>query len=137
MDKVKAERERRRQIRRRKEFRRKQDERRDAVTRWRRNRIEIQNLAKLQLEDEVRALLRFKGLQEKEWDVRVKFRRQEMNRKEEERNQEVREKEMEVLEREVRLERLRRIARRRLGVHIMPVIRDRFTFSTKVFRTWH
>ena len=129
---VKEERKLRKQLRRQKELRQLQEERREAVTRWRRNRIEVQNLAKLQLEDEVRALLRFKLLQEKERDVRIKFRRQEMSRKEEERNQELRTKETGELEKEVRLERLRRIARRRLGVHIMPFIRDRFTFSTKV-----
>ena len=37
-----------------------------------------------------------------------------------------------MVEREARLERLRRTARRRLGVHIMPHVPDRYAFPTKV-----
>ena len=43
-----------------------------------------------------------------------------------------RDKELQVVEREARLERLRRTARRRLGVHIMPHVPDRYAFPTKV-----
>ncbi len=58
-------------------------------------------------------------------------------RREGERGARRREAEVRVVEREARLERLRRTARRRLGVHIMPHVPDRYAFPTKVTQSFH
>jgi hypothetical protein len=57
-------------------------------------------------------------------------------RREGERGARRREAEVRVVEREARLERLRRTARRRLGVHIMPHVPDRYAFPTKVTQSF-
>jgi hypothetical protein len=68
--------------------------------------------------------------------IHLRYRRQEVVRREGERGARRREAEVRVVEREARLERLRRTARRRLGVHIMPHVPDRYAFPTKVTQSF-
>jgi hypothetical protein len=72
----------------------------------------------------------------KKLPIHPRYRRQEVVRREGERGARRREAEVRVVEREARLERLRRTARRRLGVHIMPHVPDRYAFPTKVTRSF-
>ena len=94
--------------------------------------MEVQQVAKLQLEDEVRAILRHRALQDKQRYLRVRFRGAQTGRRVEERREMRRERQMAAAEREARLESLRRVGRRRAGVDVVPAVKDRFTFYTKV-----
>ena len=123
---------------------RRERERQDIVA-WRRNRIEVANLSRLQvtvtrtnlqfgklfviscpiqyhlqLEEELRAVLRERRERATRNELRIKFRRVQKNQKKAEAGERRREKHVEFLEREGRLEGLRRMARRRMGLHMMP-----------------
>ena len=114
---------------------RRERERQDIVA-WRRNRIEVANLSRmqvnncffgnqctcvtLQLEEELRAVLRERRERATRNEMRIKFRRVQKNQKQAEAGERKKEKHVEFLEREGRLEGLRRLARRRMGLHMMP-----------------
>ena len=74
----------------------------------------------MQLEEELRAVLREQRERAKRNEMRIRFREVQKNQKKAEAGERRREKHVEFLEREVRLEGLRRIARRRMGLHMMP-----------------
>ena len=111
--------EQRERLREHEERGRRERERGDILA-WRRNRIEVANLSRLQLEEEVREVLRGRKLREARNHFRIKFREEERGRKIVEEDERKREKEDEEREREGRMEGLRRVARRRLGLHLMP-----------------
>ena len=126
------------------ERQRRERERQDIVA-WRRNRIEVANLSRLQvtgkrtnllswkqtsfdihcfqplqLEEELRAVLRERRDRATRDEMRIKFRRLQKNQQKAEAGERRREKQVELVEREGRLEGLRRMARRRMGLHMMP-----------------
>ena len=74
----------------------------------------------MQLEEELRAVLRERRERASRNQIRIKFRRVQKNQKKAEAGERRREKHVEFLEREGRLEGLRRMARRRMGLHMMP-----------------
>ena len=80
----------------------------------------VKSLSMLQLEEEVREVLRGRKLREARNHFRIKFREEERGRKIVEEDERRKEKEDEEREREGRMEGLRRVARRRLGLHLMP-----------------
>ena len=110
-------REQRERLREHEERGRRERERGDILA-WRRNRIEVANLSRLQLEEEVREVLRGRKLREARNHFRIKFREEERGRKIVEEDERRKEKEDEEREREGRMEGLR-VARRRLGLHLM------------------
>ena len=74
----------------------------------------------LQLEEELRAVLREQRERSKRNEMRINFRRVQKIKKEAEAGERLREKQVECLERLSRMEGLRRLARRRIGLHLMP-----------------
>ena len=104
---------------------------RDKILQWKRNKMDIQNLAKLQLEEELRMVLRQKQAKNGEDQNRIKFRKVQFERKIDERHERGRERMRAVQERNMRLDLLRHRARRRLGVHIITADRSRVTRMTK------
>ena len=74
----------------------------------------------MQLEDELREVLRQRKAREVTNYMRIKFREIEHKKKLAEDGEKKREKEVEEMEKDNRLESLRRVARRRLGLHLMP-----------------
>ena len=74
----------------------------------------------MQLEEELRAVLREQRERATRNEMRIKFRRVQKDQKKAEAGERRREKHVEFLEREERLEGLRRMARRRMGLHMMP-----------------
>ena len=104
---------------------------RDKILQWRRNKMEIQNLARLQLEEEVRMVLRQRQMKTGQEQERIKFRKVQFERKIDERNEKGRERIRAVQERNMRLDLLRHKARRRLGVHVISADRSRVSRMTK------
>ena len=119
-----------RKLRLKEEFERREIDR-DRILQWKRNKIDVQNLARMQLEDELRLVLRHKQQRKLENKARVRFRKVEFDKKTIEAEERKRQILRNIHERNVRLEGLRRFARKRLGVHIMPSDRTRVTMMTK------
>ena len=104
---------------------------RDRILQWKRNKMDIQNLAKLQLEEELRLVLRQRELKEDEDQRRVRFRRDQADKKADEKAVKGREKMRALQERNLRLDLLRHRARRRLGVQGVRADRERVGRMTK------
>ena len=104
---------------------------RDKILRWKRNRIDCQNLARLQLEDDLRLVLRHKHQQRLENGARVRFRKVQCERKVTAKEERRRDGLRLGQERAMRLEALRRSARRRLGVQVINTDKERLTRLTK------
>ena len=79
----------------------------------------------MQLEEELRAVLRERRLRGATNHMRIKFRQMERGKRSDEAGERKKEIKAEVMEREGRLEGLRRVARRRMGLHLMPQKDDR------------
>ena len=79
----------------------------------------------MQLEEELRAVLRERRLRGATNHIRIKFRQMERGKRSDEAGERKRDMKVEVMEREGRLEGLRRVARRRMGLHLMPQQEDR------------
>ena len=110
---------------------------RDKILRWKRNRIDCQNLARLQLEDDLRLVLRHKHQRRLENGARVRFRRTQCERKVTAKEERRRDALRLGQERSLRLEALRRSARRRLGVQVISTDRERVTRMTKAAQARH
>ena len=104
---------------------------RDRILQWKRNKMDIQNLAKLQLEEELRLVLREREVKDEEDQRRVKFRRSQLAQKADEKALRGRERMRAVQERNLRLDLLRHRARRRLGVNVVTADRERVSRMTK------
>ena len=104
---------------------------RDKILQWKRNRMDIQNMAKLQLEEELRMVLRQRQVKTGEDKHRIRFRKVQFDKKIDERNERGRERMRAVQERNMRLDLLRHAARRRLGVHVITADRSRVSRMTK------
>ena len=110
---------------------------RDKILRWKRNRIDCQNLARLQLEDDLRLVLRHKHQRRLENGTRVRFRRVQCERKVTAKEERRRDALRLGQERSLRLEALRRSARRRLGVQVISTDRERVTRMTQAAQARH
>ena len=80
---------------------------RDKILQWKRNKIDIQNLARLQLEDDLRLVLRQKQSEKIENQRRIKFRKIQFDRKVDDFEKIKRERMKNLHQRNVRLESLR------------------------------
>ena len=127
---ISAQREKARMIKSAEERSRRECER-DRILQWKRNKMDIQNLAKLQLEEELRLVLRAREVKEGQDQRRVRFRRGQLDRKAEEAKLRGRERMRALQERNLRLDQLRHRARRRLGVHVVTADRERVGRMTK------
>merc|ERR1719242_198511 len=65
---------------------------RDKILQWKRNRMDIQNMAKLQLEEELRMVLRQRQVKTGEDKHRIRFRKVQFDKKIDERNERGRER---------------------------------------------
>jgi hypothetical protein len=88
--------------------RERREQERGTILAWRRNRIEVANLSRLQLEEELREVLRERRAREETNSVRIKFREVQHSQRRAEAGEHLREREVEAAEREARLEGLRR-----------------------------
>ena len=113
------------------EERLRREKQRNEIELWRRNKIDVQNVARLQLEDELRVVLREKEVQGKKNEDRIKYRLKVMEEKKLELSEKKKEELDDLRERSARLEGLRKFARRRLGVHIMPADKTRLIQLTE------
>ena len=114
-----------------KEERLQREKGRNEILSWRRNKIDVQNTSRLQLEDELRMVLRDRQITGVKNEKRIKFRVGETEKKKQDLIDKKREEDNYVRERNARLEQLRRFARRRLGVHIMPTDKSRLIQMTE------
>ena len=80
---------------------------RDKILQWKRNKIDIQNLTRLQLEDDLRLVLRQKQSEKIENQRRIKFRKIQFDRKVDDFEKIKRERMKNLHQRNVRLESLR------------------------------
>ena len=113
------------------EERTRRESERDRILQWKRNKMDIQNLAKLQLEEELRLVLREREVKDEEDQSRIKFRRVQLKQKADEKALRGRERMRAVQERNLRLDLLRHRARRRLGVTVVTSDRERVSRMTK------
>ena len=108
---------------------------RDRILQWKRNKIDVQNLARMQLEEELRVVLRHKQQEKINNKARVKFRKVQFDKKMTDQEEKRRQVMRNIHERNVRLEGLRRFARQRLGVHIISADKSRTTQLTKAAKS--
>ena len=107
------------------------EKQRDQIHSWRRNKIDVQNISRLQLEDELRTVLRDRQILGESNKERIKYRVSVLEKKKDELDEKKKEEINDIRERNARLESLCKFARRRLGVHIMPADKTRLIQLTE------
>ena len=103
----------------------------DEILKWKRNKIDVQTVSRIQLEEELKLAVRNRRLKELIDKKRIRFRDAKMRSKLE--NLALLQKEKEIAERDTleRLDGLRRYARQKLGVEVMPEDKTRLVQLTK------